>query len=465
MIGFYEVLDRAMSGKYCPESDFEMSILVPKVQEVVSKYNIRYDPETPVPWDDDLADRVFQAGFELYRDVGTYCPNTERIIQFTEDEIWEGLADAPSVSVFGEGKDAKPLVPRKPDSPTPPFCFVGAVGAPVSNEELYASIVEAYASFIPLADSITAPSIASINGRAVRTGSPLEVLASIRATVLGHEALRRGGRPGLPIMNSIATAGSDVAKIAGSLFGIRNSDAWCISHSCELKLGFQRLNEIATAISRGGQVLAVFAPMLGAYCGGPEGTAVVNVAYLFSSILVMRGCCLLSFPMNFKYGTTTTRDVIWAKSVSCQAMARNSHFPVFVDHYTTAGPMTEMFFYENAADIISSVVSGGHITSPGVAKATHTDYFTPIEPRFSTEAAHAAAQLTRTKANEVVKKLLDKYEANLGNPPLGKKYEECWDIHRKEPHEEYFQLYDRMKKEIEGMGAPFSAIAARRRHP
>ena len=87
-----------------------------------------------------------------------------------------------------------------------------------------------------------------------------------------------------------------------------------------------------------------------------------------------------------------------------------------------------------------------------LADATHTDYFTPIEPRFSTEVVHAAAELNRKKANDVVKKLLDKYEKNLANPPLGRKYEECWDTHRKAPQKEYLALYDRVKKEIEEMG-------------
>ena len=455
MIGFYEVLDRAMSGRYCPEADFEMEVLAPRVRELVSKYKIAYDPETPVPWDDDLADRVFQAVFELYRDVGTYCPSTERIMSFSEEELREGLAHAPSASVYGEGKDAKTLIPREPDSDIPPFCFVGAVGAAVSNEELYASIMETYASFIPLADSITAPSLASINGRTVRTGSPLEVLASIRAMVLGHEALRRGGRPGLPIMNCIATAASDVAKIAGSQFGVRLSDAWVISHSAELKLEFQRLNEVATATSLGGHVVATFAPMLGGYCGGPEGVAIANVAYLFSSILILRGSCVITFPMHFRYGSTTSREIIWAKSVSCQAMSRNSHFPLFVDHYTAAGPMTEMFFYENAADILSTMASGSHIISPGVAKATHVDHFTPMEPRFSSEVAHAVTGIPRKDANEIVNKLLAKYEAKLDNPPLGKKYEECWNIHRKTPHEDYVAFYKKIKKEISDLGIPF----------
>jgi len=455
MISFYEVIDRAMTGEYCTEQDFEMKKLFPKIQELVSKYNIKYDPSNPVSSDDDLADRVFQAGLELYLEVGTYCHDTERIIRFTEEEIRDALHESPSISKFGEGKDERTLVPRKPDDSIRPFCFVGASGAAVSNEELFSSIVETYASFLPLADSITAPSLATINGRTVRSGSPLEVLASIRSVVLTREALRRGGRPGMPVMNCIATAGSDVSKIAGSQFGVRASDAWIIAFSSEHKIGFQRLNEIATAISLGNHIIPCFSPILGGYCGGPEGTAVANVAYLFSSIIIGRGSALLSFPFHFRYGTTSSRDVIWAKSVSVQAMTRNSHFPVFVDHYTAAGPMTEGFFYENAADIASTVSSGGHILSPGVGKATHTDYLTPMEPRFSTEVGHAVTGMTRKTANDLVNKLLEKYETYLGDPPLGTKYQDCWDIERKTPSEEYVELYKKTKKDLSALGIAF----------
>jgi len=62
MISFYEVLDRAMSGEYCSERDFDMDVFVPKLSELIAKYKIKYDPDTPIPSDDDLAARVFQAG-------------------------------------------------------------------------------------------------------------------------------------------------------------------------------------------------------------------------------------------------------------------------------------------------------------------------------------------------------------------------------------------------------------------
>ena len=70
MIDFFEIIKRALNGPYYSEQDFNIKLLVPKVTEVVKEYGIRYDSETPVPDDDQLADDVFQAGLALCEEVG-----------------------------------------------------------------------------------------------------------------------------------------------------------------------------------------------------------------------------------------------------------------------------------------------------------------------------------------------------------------------------------------------------------
>ena len=230
MIPFIEVIDRSLTGPYCLQEEFDLNVFVPKLREVTRKYKIKFDPDMPIPWDDDLADRVFQAAVEFYSQVGTYCIDTERIIKFSESEILEGLKTAPFEPTFGEGRDCKRLLPRKPESEIPPWCFLGAAGAPVSSEEIFSKVMQGYAS-IPLVDSITTPTLTNINGRQIRASSPLEVLACIRSSMLSREALSIAGRPGLPLMNSIATSVTDTAKIAGSQFGLRPSDGWLIGSS------------------------------------------------------------------------------------------------------------------------------------------------------------------------------------------------------------------------------------------
>ena len=325
----------------------------------------------------------------------------------------------------------------------------------MSNETLFESILEAYASFLPLADSITTPTIKHIEGRLVRTKSPLEILACMRSSTLARSALRKGGRAGLPIMNAIASAGSDTAKIAGSQFGLRPTDGWLIGTIAEMKINFERLNEIAFVMNLGGHIVAESAPILGGYCGGPEGTAVTNVAYHLNSILLMKGSCQLTFPIHVNHGCTSDRAVIWANSASAQAISRNSHFPFFILNYVAAGPMTEMCLYEIAAVVINAVVSGASIEFGGVAKAVEVDHFTPMEPKWASEIAHGVIGMTRSQGNEIVKKLLAKYEDDIPNAPNGKTYEQCWNMKTKQPILEYKQLYKKIKAELGELGVRF----------
>jgi len=455
MVNLLEIVDRSLEGPYTTESNFDLNIFVPKLREVITKYKIKFDLENPLSCDDDLADRVFKAGVELFADVGIYCTDTERIIKFTEEEIMEAVAEAPSSPIFGEGNDAKALVGRKPESDIDPWCFIGAGGAAVTDERLFSSILEAYASYLPLANSITTPTIKYIEGRLVRTRGPLEILACMRSSTMAREALRKGGRPGLPIMNSIASAGSDAAKIAGSQFGLRPSDGWLIGTIAEMKVSNERLNEIAYVKNLGGHVVAESAPILGGYCGGAEGTAITNVAYHLNSILLMKGSCQLTFPFHVTNGCTSPRMVLAANSVSSQAISRNSHFPFFVLSYVAAGPMTDMCLHEIAAVVMNAVISGASIEFGGVTKATTVDHFSPMEPRWASEIAHGVVGMTRVEGNKILKKLLAKYEDKITTAPKGKTYEECWDLKTKQPIQEYKDLYKKIKAELADLGVKF----------
>ncbi|MCL4458661.1 MAG: monomethylamine:corrinoid methyltransferase [Chloroflexi bacterium] len=457
MVSFAEVVNRALSGPVCSENDFNLRVFVPKLREVIRKYDIRYDPENPIPADDGLADRLFMAGMEFYRDVGTYCVDSERIIKFSAEELNEAIASAPIGPILGTGKEAKRLIARRPESSEPPWCSVGAAGGGASNEEILASLVQWYAA-IPLADSITTPSLATINGQEVVAGTPLEIEGAIRTVVLSKEAIRRAGRPGLPIINGIATAVSGMATLAGSQFGLGAGDAWEIASLAELKINFDLLNKIAYLLNTGLNWLSETGTLLGGYAGGPEGTAVVTVAYNLEGILVKRATFHHPFPTHFAYGCTTCRNTLWALSVSSQAISRNSHFPLLDLGYVAAGPVTEMCLYETAAWVIAAVVSGGSIEAEGTAKATHVDYMTPLEPQFATEVAHATTGMTRKEANEVVKSLLDRYEDSIPHAPIGQRYQDCFDVARGIPKPEYLELYHRVREELESMGLRWKTI-------
>jgi methylamine--corrinoid protein Co-methyltransferase len=256
-------------------------------------------------------------------------------------------------------------------------------------------------------------------------------------------------------MNSIATAVTAAGKIAGSAFGLRDSDGWVIGFTSPLQVPFERLNEVAYVLARGGQVVGETGEAMGGYAGGPEGIAVTNVAYHILAILILRSSAHLTFPMDFRYGCNTSWEIMWPINVSTQAICRNSHLPLLNLTYVGAGPVTDMCLYEIAAAKVGRVASGGNIEFGGVAKAITLDHFTPMEPKFASEVAHAVAGMTRAEANDIVKKLVPKYRDRLPNPPKGKKFQEAYDWDSIEPCQEYVDLYGRIKDELTGYGLKF----------
>ena len=156
MISFLDVLDRAANGPIVSVKDYDMKRFIPKVQEMVKKYKIKCDPKNPCPWDDDLADRVYQAAMDLYIDVGTYCTDTGRVIQFTRDEVEQAAYECPKEAYFGEGPDRVVFRGRKPDSPEIPHCHVGS--GTDTTEEVALKMVEAYGR-ITKAKTVSIPSV------------------------------------------------------------------------------------------------------------------------------------------------------------------------------------------------------------------------------------------------------------------------------------------------------------------
>jgi hypothetical protein len=64
-VSMWDVWERAETGPIVPIKEFETRVLFRKTQELVKKYGIKYDPESVVPTDDGLIDKVWEAGVEL----------------------------------------------------------------------------------------------------------------------------------------------------------------------------------------------------------------------------------------------------------------------------------------------------------------------------------------------------------------------------------------------------------------
>jgi hypothetical protein len=456
MLNFLDVYERALKGPIMTEQDFDMKVFIPTLRRVVKEYQIQYDEENPVPADDAAVDNLFNAAVDFLSQVGVYCQDTNRVINFSKKEILDAVQEAPGKCFVGEGKEAGVFSTRKPDDEKIPWLHVGS-GIVANTEEMMSNLIEGYGS-ISEADSISISALDSIRGIPAMAGSPAELYAAIRGIKIGREALRRAGRPGLPIMNLISTAAAAVTTIAASApqFGVRPTDGWLVGAISEMKIDFGAMNKVAYLENWGANIGAETAPILGGYCGGPTGTAVVSTAYILMGLLVQKGNYQLTFPVHFKHGCSTTRDVLWVVSTSCQAASRYIPMPVIWLGYVAGGPKTKSYFYESAAYLLSAVTSGApSVQTPHPAKAIKMDGITPMEARFGVEMAIAASQLDREQASELVIRLLENYESQIANAPSGSTYQECYDVTTGKPGEDYVRFFNEMKDELAEIGVPF----------
>jgi len=278
MPGILEICHRAQTGPLMDAGSFDLEMVFVNATELCEKYGIVYDQDTPVPDDDDLADRVFQAAIDFVVKAGVYCPDTGRIITFSENEILSAVSNSKGRCIFGEGKDSYVWTPRLPDSEIEPWYHVGT-GIINTDERIVSNLVKAYAG-IERANSISIPALDRIDSYMVSSGMPTEIIGAIRGIKIAREALQQAGRPGLAIGNCISTAGTSLATIAASApqFGLRPSDGWLVAALAEMKYNIATLNKVAYLTSWGANIGNESGPLVGGYGGGPAEVAVNHVS-------------------------------------------------------------------------------------------------------------------------------------------------------------------------------------------
>ncbi len=451
MLNFIDVIDRAATGPMMTQKDFDVKVFIPSLRNVLKKYDLKRKSEEVVNTDDSYADRVFEAAVEFYSEVGTYITDTERIIKFSKAEVLEAVDDAPKEAYFGEGPDRCVMKGRLPDSDELPYCHVGS--GTNTSEEFALRLVESYAR-ISKAKTISIPIINTLGHIRTAAGAPTEVFAGIRAMQYGREGCRRAGRPGLGIIDHVSSCASGVASIAASApqFGARPSDGWLVAPFAELKTNYSSLNQTAYLTAWGANIGQEAGPILGGYAGGANGLAVVNTAYSLHGILVIRATYHLIYPIHMTYVCSSQTDVLWATSVSTQAIARNMGVPYYTLLYAAAGAATKMYFQEALACLLMLISSGSGIEDVHPGKAKITNGCTPVDMEFTCRLGHACKGLTRKEANKIIDKVTPKYIDQLQNPPDGETLDECYDLDyfKAKPHFEklYTEFVDRLKGEF-----------------
>ena len=119
-----------------------------------------------------------------------------------------------------------------------------------------------------------------------------------------------------------------------------------------------------------------------------------------------------------------------------------------------------MVVNEIVAIVAAATVSGADLDLLAVARNKHPEYASGMEARIGAEAGHVIAfqGMTREQVNEIVKQLLAEYEDQIETAPLGKRFDECYDLTRVQPTQEYLDLYEKCKEKLSKLGLDYSLL-------
>jgi methylamine--corrinoid protein Co-methyltransferase len=448
---FFDVLQRAMDdGPICKSKAWDTKVIPTKVIEKLEQHNLSgtFTPETLIPSDDDLADKFWGAGFDLALDTGMLCTSTERVVNFSEDELKEALRKVPSEVIIGDGQDTRVIKRREIPDRRPPICILGPFGTEVS-EDLFIPILQSSAQYGVL-DGVVPGFPKTFYGRKIRTGTPSEIIGIRSRGLQSREALRRAGRPGMPVITGGPSHYGCIGAVLDASPRLYIGAQACYS---EFKFDLDTLAKVTIHTERNDIRHAFHASMIGGYAGGPEGTAIARIAANILITYILQGTIFNAAVYDIRYLGNAGREALWSNSISSQAMARNSNLLFANTNNPVSGPCTEMILHEVAANSINSAVDGSSwmigIRSGG---GKYTDFTTGLESKFAGEVCKAASGMKRNDANEIVKEIVSKYEERLRMPPKGKSFPECFDLKKLKPTEEWMEIYRGCWKDLENFG-------------
>ncbi len=452
MLDYLEILDRANSGAYMTEQDWDLQKVATTTKRLVKKYKLEWDPKQIVVDDPTLIDAVYAAGFELAVTIGAYCRSTERMIDLSQAEIEDGIRCAPQSFVMGAGKDARTLYARRIGDERPPLSFAGSPGTPIPERMFLANVISCAQE--PLIDLLTCGTLTEVDGRTVRTGNPLEIVSTRRELRYLHEALDRVGRPGMGMLAAQSSV-SELGDLAAAQSRyLRPCDSHLVPMLNELKMDYRNISRAVNSLEYGMVNASLCCTMVGGLGGGPAGSAVVNVA----SFLIANITCLADYhllhPIHIRHVATSTREVLWVISSVAQAFARHAPCVIVADIYPKSGTGTKELLYEVAANSIVNSVTGSHLEGSGSADGNAPNC-SGLEARFMAEVGLAAHRMHMSlrEANEWALRLLPCYEHVFtpeGNP--GRPFDEVYDMRTIRPLEAWEKMYEEVKQEIKDMG-------------
>lgn len=458
MLSLLEVAERVRSGPKIADMDWNMG-LFQKMNELAQRFDITV-PENS--WDcyhsddDALAERALQAGIAFLVEMGIYCIQTERAVQFTEEEIRESVAASPRQVVIGAGDDARVYGAGPID--LPPVHHTPYLHGPF-EDEIAIDVIKCYVKTIGC-DYLEGFNFRKLDGREIH-GVPLEVAAAKRQVARLREAFRQLDRPGMAaFFYPISTADAVLTAAIDPENGLRPTDGILLSPLPDAKLDLDFLTAAIIHDQYGTRVKGGAYTMAGGFCGGIPGAIIESVAKCIMGWMILRSVIIgasVSNTIAIRQKKIVVQPILnWASSVSSQAVGklnplwgRRGGKATSAGIGSSSGPGSRTHLWETSMGAIGAGVFGReptgnrwHITT--ILNARHT----PYEIVFAREVAEATrrAGIVEEDLPSLMRKMTPILEAMPVQP--GRDIRECYDIKNNRPLPWYKELGESVQKEL-----------------
>lgn len=455
MLSLLDIAERTQTGPKMAEMDWDMGLFA-KMSELAARYELRVPSE--IDWfnmDDALAERAFRAGVDFLCEMGAYCVSTNRVVQFSREEVLAAIREAPAAVEMGEGADRRAFRQRAVEGKEPLNVCPGH-HAPFSVD-LAPLVVENFAR-IPRTDFIEGFNFTAVDGREI-FGLPMEAYAVRRQMEYLRAGVAKAGRPGLAIV--LYPINTRVGALLSALdpdYGLRRTDGMLLSVLPDLKLEHDLLTAAIVGHEYGLFTLSGSFSIVGGFCGGVEGAIIEGVVKPLVAMLVYRdyiNYCGVEHQRGVSIQEIAFQPTSWARSVVFQALNRYTHTICMAWVIPTAGPGTATNLIEVAIRAIEAQINGGNLYAIRHSRAQMNAGQTPLEAEWMIEVADATlrAGLDRAGAARVCRALNAKLAGR--RPEAGHAIQECYDLVRHRPLPDYERLYLGLKDELGRLGLDF----------
>ncbi|WP_445474370.1 monomethylamine:corrinoid methyltransferase [Methanococcoides methylutens] len=440
------IVDQMFNGKKGTKTGHEKLVFDTSLQ-LAESYEIIFDENELVPSDSAMADRTYLAALDLVETTGFFTTGTNRVVRPERYEVIESMQNVRSSVTLGEGIDSTTIYFREVLDRRMPSIWGGPCSAPAS-EEYYVPIHRSYAKLKAMEMLSPASMVNSFKGALLST--PMELYNAYNSIEMVKSACTRESRPKMcystpPSIGDIRAS----LSIANDNFTGKETMHEIYS-AVDMKVN---VDSITKSIHYGRMGLPYLSDQIVILGGNtvetPEQLAILIIAEAIKSRIINGADIYFSSPTDSETGASSTAKTLWASGISSLALTRNTKILHGLDIVNTAGPCTEMMFYETAVQTISAIVCGVDILAgPAPNSMQMIDHAGGLDALFMLEMAELATNLSFEDANKLCNKLYKKYSKHLNRPELGKHFIECYDIKRIVPTPEYAEMHNKVLNEV-----------------